>query len=526
MGFENIRQSVRKIGDCLDTLESNLTEIMSLIKERKFVDSDKIEKVIENLTILSNSQKECEKEYAERFPNEECSKVLNDITAVIDKYEAELEETKLKNEAKSMTTKFACIRSSVEKCQQSLDEYAEHIRSLYSNGMTLDEYKTAIAPYEELYDVVKSEDLQTKLTYVSKDTIFSEDHNLLLNIITGKVFIDENALSEGSNNTENAIVASASDNNKDVDRYEDTSDEISTDTEISAEDKLRIQGVIDSGIKIGIRSGHGEYSISDKGIDTKIAAKTFKKDMEKFHSGNGFAIYGFHKFPIVNINVLKLGHLFNGRQIEYELILDSLFDSGYVVKKQLGDYLPIYDMSMQTFNSLSVSSNMDWFKKFTSFSAKTRRSLVSERNPRVPDEKITNNLLNEICYLICEETMYRIPDYSYKSAVTYLSEYFFAGSYRVNKKQILAMGSFLADEENITKYLGNTIEYIDMIDGDIELALVFSETAEDCDNIIRYWQSQSEKLTNTAFICYSFDSKNYYEYDRNDTNMEIGRAHV
>ena len=146
-----IKQSIDKIKACLNTLNTKVLSISEYVSEQRMVDSETINTTMAELLKLSQAQQECQEEYLTVFPGEKCSELLSEIENKVDEYEAQMAANKLKEEAKYILVKFAGIRSDIEQCQKQLDLYAQQLNSIdKDNKMDLEEYKSAVSPYEEV----------------------------------------------------------------------------------------------------------------------------------------------------------------------------------------------------------------------------------------------------------------------------------------------------------------------------------------------------------------------------------------
>lgn len=553
MDFSAIRQSISKVNSCLETIKKNLDDLYVHINEKRFVSSDEITASIEKLLALSDAQKECSKEYSVIFPDEECPNLLDEISTAVDAYEAGLENAKLKNEARQIISKFSCIRSDIADCQAWLDTYTEQLKGISTEGFSLDEYKSAIFPYEEFFETVKSSSNDQKIAYVQKNTIFKNSTEIY-RVLTKEIYVDENMLADVFNNEScNSIpnaVAVSSDGNEDADDIEtdegksenvnetvQSEEELVSDNTLTAsdeatsvsdeimvsEDKLSdeeqkiIDSIVSAGIITAVRTGYGDPVIINNATDKKITLKMFKKDMENFKSGNGFTLMGLDKFPIVSASFLKASHKIYGRALDFEPMLESLTQSGYLQKRTLGNMPSSYDLTTQSIACLKVAGYRDWFKKLAPNMQKWRTGF-EKRKDVSSQENLTNNLLNENAFLKVSELIYSMPNKSFLKSKTTIHEFFHVGLYKMLAHSILSIGTFLAEPVNALKYYMEINEYLSEIKEPVPVVIASAETEEDCKKSIAFWKAGYDCLTNAKIVYYPinknvfcFDTENYID---------------
>ena len=520
----SIKQSIEKIKECLKSLNIKVVSLSEYISEQKMVDSETINTTMAELLKLSQAQQECQEEFQNFFPGEKCSELLNEIENKVDEYEAQVAENKLKEEAKFILIKFASIRSDIEQCQKQLDIYAKQLESIDTdNRMNLDEYKSAVAPYEDFYNAVEAENVTEKIAYSMKKSIFSSDYSLMLNVIQGNVYIEkDNAAStsdgcslpiEVTEKEESLNQVEENSSNELSDIIEESEKELSLENSdaFSDEEKKVIEEVRAAGIKIGARTEFGTPTITCSENLSKVDSKTFKKDMEKFKAGNGFLLYGFDKYSLLSEELLNNGHKINGIKLDFSPMIESLLKLGYIMKRTIGDFEPVYDMTSKACECLSVPQNKNWFNRFTSFSHSTWKNVLS-RKPEASDEYLANDILTEICCILFDECCFGNDKKINIASKTTIDEFFCVRKFKISSIEVFVSVSFLSDEKSIAEYVEKSNNFISEFGDNIPIAVIMTDNVEECERIMSYWKSQSPKFVRTRFVFYSAQKKMFFDY--------------
>lgn len=522
-----IKQSIEKIKDCLKMLNTKILSLSEFISEQKMVDSDTINTTMAELLKLSQVQQECQEEYLTIFPGKECSKLLCEIENQVNEYEAQMAANKLKEEAKNILVKFASIRSDIEQCQKQLDIYAQQLECIdEDNRMNLDEYKSAVAPYEDFYNAVDTDNVNEKISYSLKKSIFSSDTFLMLNVIQGKVYIDKEK--EYSASDECSSMAEVTVNEEPLDQVEETgytepsgmiedyekalpTEEDEDTVSFSDEEKKAIEEVKAAGIRIGARTEYGNPSITCSENLSKVDSKTFKKDMEKFKDGNGFLLYGFDKYSLLSKKLLNNGHKINGVKLDFSPMIESLLKLGYIMKRTIGDFEPIYDITIKACNCLEVPQNRNWFNRFTSFSYSTLKNALS-RKPEASDEYLANDILTEVCCIVFDECCFANDKKINIASKTTIDEFFCARKFKISSTDVFVSVAFLSDDKSMAEYVETSNKFISEFDNSIPVAVIMSDNVDECERIMSYWKLHSTKFENTRFVFYSAQEKMFFDY--------------
>lgn len=522
-----IKQSINKIKACLNTLNTKVLSISEYISEQRMVDSETINTTMAELLKLSQAQQECQEEYLTVFPGEKCSELLSEIENKVDEYEAQIAANKLKEEAKYILVKFSGIRSDIEQCQKQLDLYAQQLNSIdKDNKMDLEEYKSAVSPYEDFYNIVDTDDTDEKIAYSLKKSMFSSDTFLMLNMIQRKVYIDRDCIKNNKNIDEpdddrsKTIVSldAAEKNDKTTDGFkgeteiaEKTPEEKAQD--FSEEGRKIIDDIKAAGLHIGERTEYGKAEIVCSDNLKKVDPKTFKKDMEKYRDGNGFLLCAFIKYTVVNNYLLANAHTINRKKLDFAPMIESMLDLGYIMKRTVGDNDPTYDLTDKAYECLSVAQNKNWFNRFNlgfPFFAKLKG--VLSRKPEAPEKFLANDMLTELCCGLFEGILYETDKKISYSAKTTIDEYFCISKYVISSIGILIIIAFLADEKSIVEYVNVSNEYIKEFEDSIPVSVIMTDNYDECEKIMSYWKAHSSKFMKTRAIFYAAQDKQFYDY--------------
>ena len=520
-----IKQSIEKIKDCLKILNTKVLSLSEFISEQRMVDSDTINTTMAELLKLSQAQQECQEEYLTIFPGEKCSELLCKIENQVNEYEAQIAANKLKEEAKYILVKFASIRSDIEQCQKQLDIYAQQLESIDAdNKMDLDEYKSAIAPYEDFYNAVDTDNINEKISYSLKKSIFSSDTFLMLNVIQGNVYIDKEKESSTSDECYSTVEVTVNeevldqveknDYTESSDMIEDSEKALSTEEgkdPFSDDEKKAIEEIKAAGIRIGTRTEYGTPSITCSENLSKVDSKTFKKDMEKFKAGNGFLLYGFDKYSFLSKDLLNKGHKVNGVKLDFSSMIESLLKLGYIMQRTIGDFEPIYDITIKACDCLAVPQNRNWFNRFTSFSHSTWKNALS-RKPEASDEYLANDILTEICCTIFDECCFGNDKKINIASKTTIDEFFCARKFKISFTDVFVSVVFLPDDKSIAEYVETSNKFISEFGDSIPVAIIMSDNVSECERIMSYWKLHSTKFENTSFVFYSTQEKMFIDY--------------
>ena len=521
-----IKQSIEKIKECLKSLNTKVMLLSKHILEQKMVDSETINTTMAELLKLSQAQQECQEEFLAVFPGEKCSELLNEIENKVDEYETQMVENKLKEEAKFILVKFASIRSDIEQCQKQLNSYAQQLKAIDAdNKMNLEDYKSAVAPYEDFYNAVDTDNVNEKISYSMKKSIFSSDAVLMLNIIQGNVYIDRNCIGNTPKDIAESMIEQSeivsSSNHVDekiedetmIDAIKEYDEETSEDllSAFSDEERKTIDEVKAAGINIGVRTEYGKAEIICSDNLKKVDSKTFKKDMEKFKDGNGFLLYGFDKYTLLSEELLNNGHKINREKLNFSPMLDSLLKLGYIMKRTVADFEPVYDITSKACDCLSIPQNIKWFSRFLSFSHSSWKDMLS-RKPEASNEFLPNDVLTEICCVLFDECCFADDKKINIQSKTTIDEFFCARKFKISATSVFVTIAFLADEKSIVEYIDVTNKFISEFDDSIPVTVVMSDNFDECKKIMAYWKAHSSKFERTRFIFYSAHDKVFYDY--------------
>ncbi|WP_044975895.1 hypothetical protein [Ruminococcus sp. HUN007] len=559
-----IRNTLDSIAKCLDSLKRSIDFISENIKTESIVNPDVISSTMKTLLELKNSQDTLKKDYPEIFPGEKCSDSLNEVISNVESYEAQLEEKKLLSKAKYIIIKFKSIRSKVEECQKYLDEYSEQLKELNDKDLTLDEYTKAVEPYEEFYRIVDDSSRDDKLEYSRKESIFSDSKKLLLLLLQDNLYIDKSLMTDldefiaansgeplqlsfesmsdtDDSNEEKVPVSEQLDSADNI--TEQSSDETSaahcsdsamnTETDIddnatqpmeatvedqsasSAGDasddeseRLKIEKFNSFNITVKPREGYST-NVEDKDDGKKTPQKTFKKDIEKYGKGNGFILYAFTKFHYVTESILKKGHKYANVDLDYKLMLDSLFKLGYIRKDTIEGFEPVYCLTSKAINCLKEKTNADWFKRFTT-AAKNPWDLEHANVIPLDEENSSNIILTRIGYLVIRNFYLDFFSKGIVIGTDYLTDDYFSAFYIYGKHKtsFYYLSCFLSEEENITSLM-NTLDFqIKRYDeNEVEFSLLVSDNLDECTSLMNFLKSLNGIFASTRFYGYSVNEK-------------------
>ncbi len=518
--IKEMRKSIQNIKECLSTLNGKITVLSEYISEQKMVEIEEINAMMSELMKLSQTQQECYNNYMEMFPNEKCSNFLSEIELKVNEIEEKVIENKRKEEAMYIIVKFESIRSDIDSCQKCLDEYAEQLRNIDAIQMSFEEYRNAVAQYEDFYQIVKSESLYDKISYSTKNSIFASNYELMLHLIRNEIYVcdkEQNKFTQvEAEKTNDALLEIKTKTNE-------TNDEIKNDNidyneknckeqpEFTDEQKEIINEFVNVGVLVGARCDYGEVKIiNNDTTGCAVDTKTFKRDMEKLKEGNGFLLFAFNKFVFISDRLLQVGHKYDRKEIDFSLAIDHLLRSGYIMKRTIGDYLPIYDITLKTCESLKVPQNKSWFDRFKTSRPKFPSNIL-ERKPEAVKDFAANDILTELCYVFWDEICFSEKI----EAMTTIDEYFYVGKHNIGGVTVFSSATFLADENSVVEYVDIANEYINKIENNIPVAIIMSDSIEECQKIIAYWKKHSYKFEYTSFYCYAIKDKTLWNFEKN-----------
>lgn len=177
--LEAIRNRYKNLNKKIDIIRSHV-ESNTMFKSKSITD------ILKELTEFSKLQNICAENYKALF-NEELPEdaTLDNIKSKIQEYNNEV----LKKETGAIIDKFRTLHSDDSDCQSAIDKFAAQLEGIDCSKMTLEEYKEAVADYIKFYSCVESNDTDERINFSLKETVFSEDSGLLLNLIQGMISI-------------------------------------------------------------------------------------------------------------------------------------------------------------------------------------------------------------------------------------------------------------------------------------------------------------------------------------------------
>lgn len=185
---QQLQDSIALIRNRHKNLNKKISIIRSHIENNTMFKAKGITDIIKELCEFSKVQEKCAENYKILF-NETLSdneKLVN-IEDKITEYNNEI----LKKETGDIVKKFKTIYSDVTECQSIIDKYAVELENIDITKMNLDEYKSAVSDYIKFYSLIESDNITDKIAFSADTTVFSEESDLLLKLIQGKITINQ-----------------------------------------------------------------------------------------------------------------------------------------------------------------------------------------------------------------------------------------------------------------------------------------------------------------------------------------------